>query len=144
MSLPESLPQSLPQSLPSLCEYAGVPSIIAFDAPVTERYDLLVRWCSLCKFDYDCLPCVLVLQMQVRESVYEYIRHNILRLIDWSICDFETFRSELLEMVEISACWATLPAVQWLDYAAETSGIGKPRELSLEEIAKVQEVVESL
>jgi len=81
----------------------------------------------------------------LREQLYEYVFVNILRIVDWSVCDFETFRSTLLETIELAACWAKLPAHIWTDYAAETTSAlaAKPRTLSGEEIVAVQDFVES-
>src|ERR1035441_7625693 len=104
------LPESFPESLPSLCEYCGVPESISLDAPVSERYELLQKWTALCHQDFLELPAVLSMSEELKERLYAYIYENILRLVLWSVCDFETFRSDLLECVETSACWAKLPA----------------------------------
>jgi hypothetical protein len=135
-----------PESLPSLCEYCGVPETIAFDASVPERQELLQRWAHLTRFDFDCLPCVLEMGTTLRDRLYEYIVENILRLVDWSVLDFETFRADLLKTVELSWAWNKLEPHIWLDYAAETSSAfaTQPRKLSDEEIEMVREVVESL
>ena len=136
----------LPESLPSLCEWCGVPESISPTGPVSERYDLLQRWTVLCHLDFDSLPCVLRLPPAIREQLYAYIWENILRLVTWDVCTFETFRSDLLETVELSAAWATLQPHIWLDYAKETTSVfaKEPRVLSDEEIQEVEEVTREI
>jgi hypothetical protein len=136
----------LSETLPSLCEYCGVSDSISADASVPERNDLLQRWCSLCRFDFDCLPCVLELQPEMREQLYEYIITNILRIVEWSVLDFETFRTDLMETIELSACWAKVAPHVWLDYAKETTTAfaTELRELSSEEIVLVRQAAENL
>ena len=133
------------QTLPTLCEYCGLPDSIPEDADVPTRNGLLVRYACITKLDFDCLPCVLELQPEVRKQLWDYILQNILRLIPWEVYSYEDFKSTLIEGIELASCWSKLPAHIWLGYARETTGAfaKEPRILSEEEIASCEQVVRS-
>jgi hypothetical protein len=137
---------SFEQTLPTLPSFCGLPDEIPADADVPTRNNLLFRYACITKLDYDCLPCVLELEPEVRAQLWDYILTNILKLIPWDVYAYDDFKSTLLEGVELAACWSRLPAHVWLNYAQETSCVfaKEPRTLSDEEKVICEQVVRNL
>jgi len=89
-------------SLPDICTYCGVPNSIDINAGVPQRNETLVAWVAISRPQIREVCLLLGMDMTLFEPMYQWLLANIIFVINHETNDFETFRTDLMEIIALS------------------------------------------